>query len=685
MPSHSTSARGGHNLTRPRDSSAVADARPAFRPDLEGLRGIAILLVVLFHAGVPWLRGGFVGVDVFFVLSGFFITTLLARELTETGEVDAARFYSRRAIRLLPALLLTLVATLGWVFWLYAPIDRAIVADVARWVGLSAGNVGFALGSVDYFSFGESPLLHTWSLGVEEQFYVVWPLLVLAVGLATAAGGPAPDEAGRERIRRRLFFTLVAVGVVSFGASLWLTRAAPSWAFFGLPARGWEFALGGGLAIALGGSLSNGGWMRGGWTVVGLAGLGVAVVSFDRATPYPGTAALVPALGTALLVVGGLAAPTSLPVRLLGAGVLRWLGQLSYGWYLWHWPLIGLAGVLNPAIGVGGKLAWSAIAIVPAWLTHRFVESPARSWGSRWRAGWILSGAAAASLLFAVGAHGAMRLAERQAASPAQQALADARMDRLDHGCWSDTADRARECVFGDRAASTTVVLFGDSHAEHWLGALDAYGRQAGLRVILMVKGGCPVADMPELMQPRLKRFYHECTRYREAAVRRIIELRPAAAILSSWDHYVPANGTSSDWHVSAAMWERGLRRTYERLSRERVPVLAVRGTPRTWFDAPACLSRQAAGLRWAGDCTYERAHAFVATAIEAQTRAAAGLGVRFIDMNDRICGSARCEVSRNGLVLFTDDNHLTYSFSRSLAPVFGQRLTSAMQPFRHD
>lgn len=660
----------------------MADARPAFRPDLEGLRGIAILLVVLFHAGVPWLRGGFVGVDVFFVLSGFFITMLLARELGETGTIDSGRFYSRRAVRLLPALFLTLAATLAWVFWLYAPIDRAMVADEARWVGLSAGNVGFALGSVDYFSFGERPLLHTWSLGVEEQFYVVWPLLVLGVGLATLTGGPAPDEAARERIRRRLFFTLLAVGIASFAVSLWLTRVAPPWAFFGLPARGWEFALGGGLAIALGSRVGVGSWVGGWWSVAGAAAIAVGALSFDRATPYPGTAALLPALGTAALVMGGFSSPASAPVRLLGASALRWLGGLSYGWYLWHWPLVGLAAVLNPAIGVGGKLAWSAVAIVPAWLTHRFIESPARGWGARWRPGSILATATVGSLVAAIGAHGAMRLAERQAASPAQRVFASAREDRKDHGCWSNTAETARECVFGDRTASTTVVLFGDSHAEHWLGALDAHGRAAGLRVILMVKGGCPVADMPELRQPRLKRFYHECTRYREQAVRRIIELRPAAAILSSWDHYVPVGGATSDWYVTPEMWERGLRRTYERLSKERIPVLAIRGTPRTWFDAPACLSRQAAGLRWAGDCTYDRARAFVPAAIAAQTRAASGLGVRLIDMNDRICGTERCAVMADDIVRFTDDNHLTYAFSRSLAPVFGERLQVAMGSF---
>ncbi|TMG78516.1 MAG: acyltransferase, partial [Betaproteobacteria bacterium] len=151
--------------------------RPAFRPELEGLRGVAILLVVLFHAGVGAFGGGFVGVDVFFVLSGFFITGLLVRELESAGSVDVTGFYARRALRLLPALLVVVLCTLGVVMWLYAPIDRAQIAGNARAVALYGGNIEFARTATDYFGSGDNPLLHTWSLAVEEQFYIVWPLL----------------------------------------------------------------------------------------------------------------------------------------------------------------------------------------------------------------------------------------------------------------------------------------------------------------------------------------------------------------------------------------------------------------------------------------------------------------------------------------------------------------------------
>src|SRR3954451_23048014 len=195
----------------------MAGQRPAFRPDIEGLRGVAILLVVLFHARVPALAGGFVGVDVFFVLSGFFITGLLVRERESTGDVRLRDFYGRRALRLLPALLVVLFATLAIVMSLYAPIDRAQIAATARAVALHAGNVEFARSAVNYFGSRDNPFLHTWSLAVEEQFYLVWPLLlVVMVPLLVR------DDVTPRAERRTALGYIAGFGILSFVASVWL-------------------------------------------------------------------------------------------------------------------------------------------------------------------------------------------------------------------------------------------------------------------------------------------------------------------------------------------------------------------------------------------------------------------------------------------------------------------------------
>ena len=651
-----------------------------FRPDIEGLRGAAILLVVLFHAGVRALAGGFVGVDVFFVLSGFFITGLLVREREQTGRVDLPEFYGRRALRLLPALLVVLLATLAAVMWLYAPIDRAPIAASARMVALSAGNVEFARGSVDYFSSGENPLLHTWSLAVEEQFYVVWPLVLLLIAL-WAERRADPARVGGDVDTRPLLAGFAVAAALSFAASLWLTRTSQPWAFFGMPTRIWEFALGGALAIVLGRSAESADRRGVLLQAAGIVAIGFAVVTYDRATPYPGVAALVPALAAAAMLYGGARAPESVVSRALAVEPLRWLGRLSYAWYLWHWPLVGLGAVLDRDIGVPGKLAWSLAALGLAWLTHRLVERPSREGRlSRLSAGQLAALALVASLGAAALAHGAMRVAERRVTERDQRVFAAAREDRMRHDCWATTVEDERgPCEFGDVRSRTTIVLLGDSHAEHWLGGLDRAGRERGWKIVAMVKGGCPVADMPSLMQPRLKRYYHECTRYREAMMRRIVAMRPAAVILSSWDHYIPPDGTGADWQVTPAMWRTGLRRTYERLTGAGLPVVAIKGTPRTWFDVPSCLSRRAAALPFAAECGYDRARSFSRAAVDAQLAAARGLPVRFVDMNDQICATARCGVVKNGVVVFTDDNHLTASFTRSLAPVLGARIARAL------
>jgi peptidoglycan/LPS O-acetylase OafA/YrhL len=660
----------------------MAAARPPFRTDIEGLRGVAILLVVLFHAGVSGLAGGFVGVDVFFVLSGFFITGLLVEELTESGEVDLAAFWGRRARRLIPPLLLVLLATLAMVMWLYAPIDRAPIASTARAVALYGGNIEFARNAVDYFSSGENPLLHTWSLAVEEQFYLVWPLLFLIVGLFLNRR-QVDRRAGEERKATKAMLVAVAVaGIISFIASIWLTSAAQPWAFFGMPTRVWEFALGGVLALVMTRRNASSSDVAG--TLLQVAGLfmiGFGVVVYSKATAYPGLAALLPALGAIALLVGGEKDSEGFVSRALSISPLRWLGRVSYAWYLWHWPLVGLGAVLDPSIGVGGRLVWSGLALVLAWLTYRFVEGSARHGRlSRIPANRLAPAALGASLVAALIAHGAMIAAERRVAHGPQRAIATAREDRVEHGCWATTVEQPKEpCAFGDTRSSTTIALLGDSHAEHWLGALDRIGRERGWKIVAMVKGGCPVADMPELTSARRKRYYEECARYREAMVRRIIAMKPTAAILASWDHYMPVDGKKSAWQVTPATWQRGLRKTYTRLTNAGIRTIAIRDVPHTPFDVPACLSRRAAGLPFAVACAYERAGSLSPVAIAAQTAAVRGLPVRLIDMNDQICSTARCPVVRNGIIVFTDDNHLTASFSRSLAPTLGARLAAAI------
>jgi peptidoglycan/LPS O-acetylase OafA/YrhL len=343
-----------------------------FRPDIEGLRGLAVLLVVLFHAGLG-LPGGFVGVDVFFVISGFLITGLLLRERVQTGRIDFLGFYARRVRRLLPAALVVLLVVMPLAFVLYAPLDRGQVLGDGAAAALSIGNIRFALAAGDYFAnlATPSPFLHFWSLGVEEQFYLVWPaLLVVAAAM------------WRRRPRHGAWLALFNVFVASLVAGMMLTISAPNWAFYSLPTRAFELALGGLLAVAAPAVarlprrlLAAGGWL-GALAVVGSA------FAFDSSLAFPGALALVPTLGAAALIGAGLAGVGRLtPTSVLSVGPLRFLGRISYSLYLWHWPIFVLAGV---AFGFGTRPApivalWLiGVSIGVAMLSWALVEEPFR-------------------------------------------------------------------------------------------------------------------------------------------------------------------------------------------------------------------------------------------------------------------------------------------------------------------
>ena len=356
-------------------------ATGGFRPDVEGLRGVAVLAVLLFHAGFTGLGGGFVGVDVFFVISGFLITGLLVREHGRTGTIRLSAFYARRVRRLLPAALTTLVVTLVASMVLVAPLDRPGVAADASAAALSVANIRFAVSTGDYFAnlSAPSPFLHYWSLAVEEQFYLVWPALILLV-----ARGATPV--------RRVGIVLAALSVVTFAASVWLTDVAPTWAFYSLPTRAWQLGLGG--LLALGGSRLAARLPRAvvvaGW--VGLGSILAAAVLYSSEMPYPGFAAAVPTVATAAVLLGG--AGRFGPGVLLETAPLRFLGRISYSPYLWHWPVFVLVPLaIGTVPDLPTVLLMVGVAVGIATASYVLIETPFRQGigGAKPRPGRVVS------------------------------------------------------------------------------------------------------------------------------------------------------------------------------------------------------------------------------------------------------------------------------------------------------
>ena len=357
------------------------EAGRRFRPDIEGLRAVAIVAVLLCHAGVPFLAGGYVGVDVFFVISGYLITRLLLGELDRSGTISLRGFYARRAKRLLPlsAVLLATVGVLSMI--LLSPLRNTEVAGDIIASALYVANWHFAAQSVDYFAQGlePSPVLHLWSLAIEEQFYLVWPGLMLATTWLWRRRGRS--------VRPVLWVVLALIFAGSLAYGIFLTEDKPAFAYFDTFARAWELGLG--AALALIGTtvrLPRLGAVALGWA--GIAAIVYASFSFTGETAFPGTAALVPTLGAGALILSGTALAASargVTRPRFGAGWIlslppvRYVGRISYSWYLWHWPfLVFAAAIWGPRLSVAAGLAAVAASWVPTQLTHTLIEDPVR-------------------------------------------------------------------------------------------------------------------------------------------------------------------------------------------------------------------------------------------------------------------------------------------------------------------
>jgi peptidoglycan/LPS O-acetylase OafA/YrhL len=646
--------------------------RLGYRADLEGLRAVAVLLVVAAHAGVPGVQGGFVGVDVFFVLSGFLITGLLVKELTSTGKLRFLDFYVRRLRRLLPALLVMLLVCGGAAAVLLAPSEQPAQAGTAAMAALWLSNLHFALAKVDYFAptSDTNLYLHTWSLGVEEQFYLLWPALVAWL----LAGGAA---AGVRRLRIGLSLVLL----VSLFSCVILTYRAPPLAFYMMPMRAWQFAAGALAWIHFGPPSGAEGKERrsSSMTVFGWSGLLVIVLAsclLGHGVPYPGVYSWLPTGGALLVIMAGSASGAIGGVsRLLSLRPLQFVGRISYSWYLWHWPVLLLGHALSGNNGLAMRLGWVAISFALAVLSYVFIETPireSRHWLSRPRLA-LFAGLAvmvvANSLALCWQTHETVRMKlppfeqYRNAHWGAPQIYG--------MGCddWYHS-DRVKVCAFGDPHAEHTVVLMGDSHAGQWFSAVaGSFLSKQRWRLLVLTKSSCPMVDEP-VFSARIGREYTECEHWRSHALAEVALLKPDIVFLA----------TTIDNPFGEKEWTEGTRKILDALSPAAGQIVLLRDTPQLPFDGPDCLARQAGRPAWLAPhdgCRSkprkERQAMLVYTWLEEASRNFGNVHV--LDLNSLICPSGTCAAEQRGTVVFRDSQHLTDQFAASLAPALRTRL----------
>ena len=650
-----------------------------FRPDIEGLRGIAILLVLLFHAGLPWTPGGFVGVDVFFVISGFLITGKLWRESQQPGGWNITRFYAWRIRRLLPAALVAIAVITLVGLLLAAPLDRSELAADGAASALSLANMRF-IGSVDYFAAttSPSPFLHFWSLSVEEQFYLVWPALIV---LLTWRGGSS----------RRLIVALLIGVVASFALSIWLTDASPARAFYLLPTRVWQLGVGGLLAlIGVAGTSRRAGALA--WA--GLAAVAVAGVALTAEMPYPGLAALLPTAGAVALLYGG-AAPSG-PMRLLAAAPLRFLGKISYSLYLWHWPLLVLPLMFLERALTGVEIVASvAVAIGVSWLSWRFVEQPFR-YGDRSRraTSWSAIRVGVAGILsvalFTQGLAAALpssAVAVQPTPSPSGSpvasdgpitlpadltpTLASARDDeeRLrGDGCLAfERVTTPPNCEYGVKGSAITIALVGDSHASHWFPAIEAIALERGWRLVTFVKVSCSFTTLAQ-RNLALKREYRECTAFNEATVARLNQIKPALTIIVNRRTFRPIEENITSALAGAALGEM--------VARIPGATVILVDTPDPGRDVPACLSKHPSDIR---ACLFTQDDADNREIGVAERVAAEVSGAQLIDLTANICTEWPCSPISGSVLIYRDEDHMTETFSRSLAAPLGVEIAKLL------
>ena len=640
----------------------------ARRPDIQSLRALAIALVVASHAGVPWLQGGFVGVDVFFVLSGYLISGLIITEIERTGRLDLIAFYARRMRRLFPTLAVVLLVT-GYLAWNCLGLaQQRFDADAASAATLWMSNFFFASRVQGYFTaLAQSNIyMHTWSLSVEEQFYFLWPaMLMLFFGYW--------KWQSRRFSRKGLAQGLLFMGALSLALCVYWARSDADLGFYLMPGRVWEFTTGALVFllrdhcdradVAVVGALRGRSLLNG----LGLALVTLSAVFYTGALHYPGVWALTPVTGTALVLLDAPERAPRSPVSamLLNAPAVLLLGDMSYSLYLWHWPLLVLGRSVLGANAWVNLLAL-ALSVALAWSTTVLLERPLLRSGLR-RKHAVFAGALLSAGALTLSAHAWSGEIDAMEQSPAQMAIRGAELDlpslynRLDCDTWTRSS-AAHECVFGPAHARHTIVMLGDSVLAQWFPAVrKIYLSRPGWRLVVLTKSACPAVNEP-IYYDRIHAIYTVCSDWRAKAIHAIVALHPDIVLMGS-----------TIYGFTDAQWIDGTRSVLRSLGRAAGEVLIMAPTPELGFNGLDCLSANAAWPAWlpeARQCINARSVADADRVQKLLERASTPFAnVRVIDMQSSVCPGGVCRARLRGRIVYRDAMHLTGTFVRSLAP----------------
>jgi peptidoglycan/LPS O-acetylase OafA/YrhL len=662
-----------------------------YRHDIDGLRAIAILPVVFYHADFLVASGGFIGVDVFFVISGFLITSIIAREIAD-DRFSLLAFYERRARRILPALMAVMIATFAVSWFVLLPSEMKSLGESALSVSLFLSNVYFLL-KLDYFGLAAefAPLLHTWSLAVEEQFYLFFPPLMMFLGWWK---------------RLSAVWGIVVLSLLSLAAAIVILPYQPDWVFYLIFFRAWE--LGFGAIVAL--STFNAPRHRLIREILALGAL-IAILLpafvYTSTTSFPGLAAVPPVLGATLLIWIGSHNGGSFVTRLVGCKPLVWIGLISYSLYLWHWPILALMRVVLDTAELPTDFAILAVvaSFALAWLSYRFVEAPFRvrpPKGMGQRTIFVLS---AASLTAFVGVGGVLYLNQGAPGrlSASMQTLVTFSEDRNPRSSeCTDWPPDGEPCIIGSTDAvknTVTFLLWGDSHADAMMPGMDLAARQAGQTGVFLGDSGCPPLV-------NLQRFSNgrTCTAdFSDRVISWLQERQDIQVIVMAarWALYVegtrPEGETGTNVRLewtgeqtqdvrafdNAALVEHSLRETILRILAMNKQVVLVGPVPEIGRNVPTSLARAALFSLVSAPSLTRAAHDARISRAEEMLRGVADTSndVHYISLSNLFCDAQSCRIRlENGMPIYFDGNHLSQTSAEALLPQGLQDIWSALR-----
>ena len=598
---------------------------------IQGLRAVAAILVTVFHARL--VPGGFIGVDIFYVISGYLITGLILREIEKTGTLDLRSFYQRRIKRLLPTSVFVLFVTAIFAWILFPPITRDALGRDLFAAATYISNYLFAWWENDYQNLNAtpSPFIHYWSLAVEEQFYLVWPLFMLFLA----------------RYGKRIIFAGIAITtLLSLLFSIYLTQVAPIWAFYSLPTRAWELGFGA-LLLFLPETKKKIRILP--W--LGFFGIALSSFNFNENTAFPGKNALVPVLATVFLMASIKYWPP-LFNDLANSRLSQWLGAISYPLYLWHWPALVLpSSALGRPLRFYERFLCILLTIVLAHYTSKYVEEPLRHKNFAPRT--IYKGAAittAASLVAGVlisFTSSSIITTKGQVSYQFDLVQVMEKPAVYGDGCHVNYGEtKSGYCTYGDKESSSTIVLYGDSHAAQWFPTLEKLAKERGFKLVSLTKSACPAVDAKRPDQGAFKQVH--CTKWRENSIKRIAEIQPLAVITSSFQYFTPANSSIS----RAQWWNDGQRKLLKGLRGSTNNLIYISDTPRPLRDIPNCLASRDSKVC---DST-ERSKVSVIP------------GFDVINPNSWLC-SSYCPAIVDGTVTYRDASHISVDMALKLLP----------------